>query len=239
MLSGENAGDNLVMRAATALQRRFSISRGAHLTLQKNLPLGAGLGGGSADAAAALRMLSRLWGIPADENAWREIASALGSDIPACLHATPQRMRGAGEELEAAALPAGISAVIVHPGAPLATAAVYGALSPPYGEAPTSLPCFTDCESLAEWLKLHTRNDLQGAAMRLLPVICDVIAAIDGHSGCLLARMTGSGSACFGLFDTIDSARAAAAEITRQHPQWWSRAAILNKEGGADADEAQ
>ena len=211
--------DNLVLRAA----RLIGNGRGATLTLHKVLPTAAGLGGGSADAAATLRALADLWHIAMPTP---DAILGLGADVPVCLAGRPARMSGIGDQITplAAALPPA-ALVLVNPGQALSTAAVFTALArhdhPPM---PPSLPSFADAATLAAFLAAM-RNDLETPAIRLAPVIAEVRAALAAQPGCLLARMSGSGATCFGLFADHSAAETAARKITRDAPHWWVAAA--------------
>ena len=204
-------GDNLVLRAA----RKLDASRGAALRLTKNLPVASGIGGGSADAAAALRLLSRLWGCPVPEGA----AVALGADVPVCLASKPARMQGVGDVLlEAPRLPR-FGMVLVNPGVPVATPAVFARRTGGFS-APAEFPDgWADVAAMAGDLAA-LGNDLEVPAIALCPPIGEVLAAIAATPGALLARMSGSGATCFGLFASAGAARAAAAALSR--PGWWA-----------------
>ncbi|WP_134724280.1 4-(cytidine 5'-diphospho)-2-C-methyl-D-erythritol kinase [Paracoccus luteus] len=198
--------DNLCLRAARA------VGADAQLTLDKQLPPASGIGGGTADAAAVLRALGR---VPADP-------AALGADLPACLLCQPLRMRGVGEIVDPVPLP-DLHLVLVNPGVALPTPAVFAALAardnPPL---PASLPRFADAAALTGWLA-QTRNDLQPAALALAPAIADCLAALTG-AGARLARMSGSGATCLGIFPDAAAARAAAQALAR--PGWWVRPTV-------------
>lgn len=218
MAVGLSAGpDNLVLRAAMALGQ----DRGAAITLEKHLPLASGIGGGSADAAATLQALAELWGCALPEPAQ---VLALGADVPVCLAGCAAQMQGIGEVITPVTLPAA-HVVLVNPGFGLATADVFRALTKRCNPA-LDLPgaALPDAQALALWLH-QTRNDLQPAAAALAPAITPVIAALQGQPGCLMARMSGSGATCFGLFATTLLAEAAATALAR--PGWWVRAAAL------------
>ncbi len=201
-LAGE--ADNLVLRAARALG-----VAGARLVLEKNLPIASGIGGGSADAAAALRLLG------ADRADLPALALGLGADVPVCLASRPARMQGIGEILlPAPALPP-VGIVLVNPGVAVATPAVFRARAPGF-TPPAALPGgWPDAAAMAADLAACT-NDLQAAAISLCPAIAEVLDAL---SGALFARMSGSGATCFALFADADAARAAAAGLAR--PDWW------------------
>jgi 4-diphosphocytidyl-2-C-methyl-D-erythritol kinase len=204
--------DNLVVRAADALSDACGRSlTQAHITLGKNLPVASGLGGGSADAAATLRGLTKLFGIDCSCDALNEIAAVLGSDVPACLRARACRIRGAGEIVEPLAVFRSLAAVLVNPGIRLSTAAVFGELSLSAGSGGGG----------------PHRNDLKEPAIRLAPVIGEVLAELKGQQGLERAGMSGSGATCFGLFPSADLAEEASRRITGNHPNWWCRATML------------
>jgi 4-diphosphocytidyl-2-C-methyl-D-erythritol kinase len=215
-LAGET--DNLVLRAARALATACEIAPRARITLDKQLPVASGIGGGSADAAATLRALSRLWGVAPDPAALARIALSLGADVPVCLASRPVRMGGIGERLELApALPA-CGVVLVNPGVAVPTAAVFRARTGGFS-SPAELPArWDDAAVMAAELR-RLRNDLEPPARQLAPVIAVVLDALAAQPGCLLARMSGSGATCFGMF--CDAA--AAARVTRNlvREGWW------------------
>ncbi len=225
---GETADeDNLVLRAAQALATAAGIEPQAAITLEKTLPVAAGIGGGSADAAAALRLLSRLWQVtlPAEER--HAIAAGLGADVPACLVSQPLVLGGVGENLTLPDAPLPPCALLlVNPSVPVATPAVFAAREGPYSPpAPFAKMPRTPAD-LATALG-QRRNDLEAPARRLVPVIADVLAALDAAPDCLLARMSGSGATCFGLFADLDQARAAKHSIAAARPEWWCAATAL------------
>ncbi|MCC6717021.1 MAG: 4-(cytidine 5'-diphospho)-2-C-methyl-D-erythritol kinase [Acetobacteraceae bacterium] len=214
-LAGE--ADNLVLRAARLLAEETGAAAGARLVLEKHLPVASGIGGGSADAAAALRLLSRLWRVRVPA----ALAVRLGADVPVCLAQAPARMAGVGEDLSPApALPA-FGMVLANPGIAVATPAVFRARAAGGAgfSAPARLPAgWTDAAAMARDLSA-IGNDLQDAAVALCPAIGDVLAALEALPGCRLARMSGSGATCFALFDSPAPAAAAAAALSR--PGWW------------------
>ena len=229
MAAGVPTGaENLVLRAAALM------GSPAAFTLDKHLPAAAGLGGGSADAAAALRALARLHDRPLPE---RAAVTALGADVPVCLDGHACRMRGIGDVLDPVALPAA-AIVLVNPGAACPTGAVFRALerrdNPPM---PETLPPLDDAEALAAFVATM-RNDLEAPAIATLPVIADVLAELDAAPGCRVARMSGSGASCFGLFADAAKARAAATAVAAREPGWWVRAGALTCGGDAPRDAA-
>lgn len=210
--------DNLVLRAAEALAQTAGVASGASLRLTKNLPHSAGLGGGSADAAAALRLLRRIWKLADRETESLRLAAGLGADVPVCLMSQPTRMSGIGEVLHVApALPA-FGLCLVNPGVALPTKAVFQAWTGTFSE-PAIIPAsWADAAALAACLA-GLRNDLEVPAITLCPTIGSVLDALEAEPGCLLARMSGSGATCFGLFPDTASAEQAALRILRS--DWW------------------
>jgi 4-diphosphocytidyl-2-C-methyl-D-erythritol kinase len=223
-------GDNLVLKAARALQARISGLRLGAFQLEKNLPVAAGLGGGSADAAAALRLLARANNLAANDPRLYEAARATGADVPVCLDPQPRLMQGIGEKLSAPIALPPLHAVLVNPGVAVATKDVFAGWSVPDEPAiPFDLSALSKAASCAQLLSLLLTepNDLESAAITLAPVIAEVLAAMRTLPGCGLARMSGSGATCFGLFDTAVAVRDAAASLSKTHPRWWVRATRL------------
>ena len=228
--------DNLVWRALAVGARRMGGVPGMTVTLTKRLPPGAGLGGGSSDAAAVLRALARLAGRPALPGA--EVVG-LGADVPMCLDPRPWRARGIGERLTPLALDRDLPAVLVWPGRALSTAAVFGvfAAATPGGTDGTSyaIPDATVARFRSDPIgALRTLgNALTDAACRVEPAVAEALAAVAGLAGCRLARMSGSGSAVIGLFDEPARASAGAALLAARRPAWWVRATSLRAGGPA------
>jgi 4-diphosphocytidyl-2-C-methyl-D-erythritol kinase len=218
--------DNLVLRAARALAEVAGRPAGAALRLVKRLPVASGIGGGSADAAAALRALNVLWGLGLAPDALGRLALALGADVPVCLEGRAARVGGIGERIEPFGRLPEAGLLLVNPGLPLSTASVFkarqGAFSPPA----SLVGSISDARGLAEALR-GTRNDLEAAARALLPAIGEVLHAIEALDGCRLARMSGSGATCFGLFDDEAAAGRAAARLAPHRPGWWLAPARL------------
>jgi 4-diphosphocytidyl-2-C-methyl-D-erythritol kinase len=215
-LDGE--GDNLILRAARALADAAGIAPNAALVLEKNLPVASGVGGGSADAAATLRLLSRLWAVTVAPGTMQGLAGRLGADVPVCLAGRPTRMRGVGERLDPAPAMPEYGMILVNPGVALSTVDVFRARLSDFSQE-ADLPAGWDsAESMATGLAGLT-NDLQPPAIALRPVIADVLAALTARPGCLLARMSGSGATCFGLFPDPDRAMREAAFLAREG--WW------------------
>ncbi len=206
--------DNLVVKAARDFVDAFAApGRPYHITLEKNLPIASGIGGGSADAAACLRALASLAG-GVDEDALRAIAARLGADVPVCLLGKACRMRGVGDHLEVLDSMTPLPAVLVNPRQPLATAEVFARLAlQPGDKGFEGLVAGADIASY--------RNDLMAPALAIAPVIGEVIEALQGTEGLHFARMSGSGATCFGIFPSADEAYAAALAIMAAHPDWW------------------
>lgn len=223
--------DNLVLKAARALAVRIAGLRLGAFQLDKKLPVAAGLGGGSADAAAALRLLARCNDLAAGDARLYEAARASGADVPVCLDPRPRLMRGIGEILSPPlALPA-LPAVLVNPRVALSTKAVFAAWQPAPPAPAFELPAKLDREQLLQLL-LRFANDLEPAAIALEPAIAGVLAALRALPECRLARMSGSGATCFALFSTARAAIAAAKILGGQCPQWWICATALGGGGG-------
>ena len=216
----EGEADNLVLRAARRLAELGGVKPRAKLRLIKRLPVASGIGGGSSDAAAALRALSALWELRPAVGDLHRLALGLGADVLVCLGGRAVHMGGIGDRLSPAPRlpPAGI--VLVNPGVPLATPPVFKARQGPFS-APDPLPSAVvpDARGLVRLLESR-RNDLMPPAMTLLPVVGEVLAALAKAPGCLLARMSGSGATCFGLFADAEAA-AAAAPLLHDHQAWW------------------
>ena len=219
--------DNLVLAAATRLARAGKIVGGAAMTLEKELPVAAGIGGGSADAAAALQALQVVWGLDLDAAALGEIALDLGADVPVCLHGRAAFIGGIGERIVPAPPLPPAWLVLVNPGVALSTAAVFRARPrdtrtprPPWTRAPAS------ADELATWLA-RDDNDLEATARRLVPDIDRVLSALRDTEGCRLQRMSGSGATCFGLYADPDAAARAAESLAAAAPAWWVRAGRL------------
>lgn len=210
--------DNLVWRAIDLLDA----DRPLAITLEKNLPHGAGLGGGTSDAAAALRGLCAAWRAPLPTN---EQLLAIGADLPVCLNGRPVRMSGIGGRLDPVPPLPDFWVVLVNPGVTVPTSACFSALTqkcnPPLEE-----PVWDSATSFYSWLR-GQRNDLEEPARMLAPVIAGCLADLAAAPGCQLARMSGSGATCFGLFDTSQAAAAAVDRLT-QPDRWVMAAPILN-----------
>jgi 4-diphosphocytidyl-2-C-methyl-D-erythritol kinase len=227
--AGEGA-DNLVLKAAKALAAlEPAIGLGA-FHLDKRLPVAAGIGGGSADAAAALRLLAKANGLAPEHPALFAAARATGADVSVCLDPRSRIMRGIGEVLSPPlSLPA-LPAVLVNPGVALTTKAVFARWTAPAVAAATldadAVAKFEEHDALLRLLTTQA-NDLEAPAITLAPVIADVLAALRALTGCSLARMSGSGATCFALFALAAAAQEAAKVLHGKYPQWWVQACVL------------
>lgn len=251
-VTGESAeqagplGDNLVLKAVRALQALIPDFRSGHFHLNKRLPVAAGIGGGSSDAAAALRLIAQLNDLPLDDDRLIAAARATGADVPVCLDPQPRIMRGIGEILSGPLRLSALPAVLVNPGVPVPTGAVFGALArsrdgvtPPAIDTDPAAQLAEagappEFDALLDALRA-SGNDLEPPALALFPAVGETLAALRRIATCRLARMSGSGGTCFGLFASTDHARDAAAELRRDHPGWWVQATIL----GAGSAPAQ
>jgi 4-diphosphocytidyl-2-C-methyl-D-erythritol kinase len=221
-----DVADNLVLKAAHALAERVAGLRLGRFTLSKRLPVAAGLGGGSADAAAALRLLARANALAPDDPRLMQAARATGADVPVCLDPHTRLMRGIGDILSDPLDLPRLFALLVNPGVAVATADVFAALAaPPAGQTAPAAQPLGPAALLAEIAS--GRNDLEAPAIELEPAIADVLAVLRKLPGCRLARMSGSGPTCFGLFDSSRAASAAARTLRVGYPAWWVRATVL------------
>ncbi|WP_445680939.1 4-(cytidine 5'-diphospho)-2-C-methyl-D-erythritol kinase [Radicibacter daui] len=220
-------GNNLIARAHEGAAEIFGRPVEGGFRLSKELPVAAGIGGGSADAAAALRLLADLWEISADDPRWLPLCRRLGADVPVCFGGKPARMTGVGEKLELLpAAPAPFGLLLVNPRVPVETPPVFKARSGPFSPA---RPAPVWPEDAAGWLDLlkGRRNDLEAPAISLHPVIAGVLEGLRALPQVLLARMSGSGGTCFALFADPALASAAASQLTASHPHWWVAAGAL------------
>ncbi len=231
---GEHS-DNLVLKAARLLAERVENLRTGHFTLDKHLPVAAGIGGGSADAAAALRLLARVNLLGPDDPRLLEVALLTGADVPVCLGSTACVMTGVGATLLPLTLPV-MPCVLVNPRVAVATKDVFGELGLKAGRLRVGITDVLKGMAWPQpdaprdaWLRsLHKgTNDLETPALAIQPVIADVLAALRGTDGVLLARMSGSGATCFALFDDAAAANAAAAVISAAQPGWWVHAGTV------------
>ena len=230
------ASDNLVFKAAQLLSERVPDLKLGDFILDKVLPVAAGIGGGSADAAAALRLLAQANGLELDDPRLIEVARLTGADVPVCLASRACDMTGVGDTLTPLSLPI-MPCVMVNPCVPVATKDVFKALGLRNGEllvGVTDVFRGTDWPeagaSVEDWVEVlaASTNDLEAPAMRIQPVIGEVIAALNATNGAWLARMSGSGATCFAIYENTAEAGRAAEKIRRDHPGWWVHAGTLS-----------
>jgi len=215
--------DNLVLKAARILQRHTGCRLGAEIELVKNLPVASGIGGGSADAATALHLLAKLWQCSLSGEELRDIGLSLGADVPACLIEKPLLMTGIGEKLREIGHFPNFHILLINSKSKVSTPEVFRNITIP-SEAPiVEATEFATTDHLLASLKV-CRNDLQLAALKVAPDILQALSVIDAQSGCGLARMSGSGATCFGIFESRADAEAAASNIAREFPDWWVKA---------------
>jgi 4-diphosphocytidyl-2-C-methyl-D-erythritol kinase len=231
-----NVDDNLVLKAARLLAERIASLKSGTFMLHKVLPVAAGIGGGSADAAAALRLLARANGLAIDDARLIEVARLTGADVPVCVPSQACVMTGVGEKLVALNLPK-LAGVLVNPRVAVATKDVFAALGLRNGELLVGVTDVIqaivwpeDGASAGDWIEAFSAgtNDLEEPAKRIQPVIGKVLAALGEAGGAKLVRMSGSGATCFAIFDDAAAAQAAAEKIRLAHPEWWVHAGTLS-----------
>lgn len=219
--------DNLVLRAARGLRDLAGVKSGAAITLTKNLPVASGIGGGSADAAATLAALAALWNISPDRAALERLALTLGADVPVCLAGKASFMGGIGEEIVSAGKLPSAHILLVNPGIATPTPAVFKARQGGFSNAERWDQPPANAQALAAAL-MSRGNDLTEAAITVTPAIRDVLAAIGETERCLLARLSGSGATCFGIYADAAEAEAAGRAIRAVQPGWWAVAAPIS-----------
>ncbi|MDB5654791.1 MAG: 4-diphosphocytidyl-2C-methyl-D-erythritol kinase [Tardiphaga sp.] len=231
-----DSADNLVVKAARLLGERVEGLKFGAFTLDKHLPVAAGIGGGSADAAAALRLLARANGIALDDPRLVEVALLTGADVPVCLQSTACVMSGVGDDLTPLSLRR-LPCVMVNPRVPVATKDVFKELGLKNGELRVGVTDVlkapkwpAEGASAEAWIKALAAgsNDLEAPALKVEPVISEVLSALRDAEGTQLARMSGSGATCFAIFADDEDAQRAAAAIQHAHPQWWVHAGALS-----------
>ncbi|MFZ2079293.1 MAG: 4-(cytidine 5'-diphospho)-2-C-methyl-D-erythritol kinase [Xanthobacteraceae bacterium] len=226
--------DNLVVKAANALAARVPGLRAGAFRLEKNLPVAAGLGGGSADAAAALRLLARANKLPPDDPRLHDTGRATSADVPVCLDPRPRVMRGIGEMLSAPLPLPRLHALLVNPGVAVPTKLVFSGWRPSANPLRASKsaadfaasPKIQNEEQLLDWLASEA-NDLEAPAIALEPAIAAVLASLRAAAGCRLARMSGSGATCFALFASAGDSASAGKNLRAKFPDWWISETVL------------
>ncbi|MER8743371.1 4-(cytidine 5'-diphospho)-2-C-methyl-D-erythritol kinase [Mesorhizobium sp. M1004] len=225
---------NLVVKAREALRRQAGqqSTPPVAIRLEKNLPIASGVGGGSSDAAAVLQGLVRTWGLDIGEAELSRIGLTLGADVPMCLAAKPLVARGVGDELSLVPDFPALALVLVNPGVAVSTPDVFNALEKRENDGLPPLPRAFDFHSVRNWLEI-TRNDLEPAAQAIQPPIGRALSLLN-RAGSGFSRMSGSGATCFGLFETGNVAKRAAAEIRSREPEWFVAATRSIASEGAD-----
>ena len=242
-LQAGQTADNLVLKATQALRTQIADLRAGQFHLTKSIPVAAGLGGGSSDAAAALRMLARLNDLSVQDDRLMTAARASGADVPVCLDPRPRIMRGIGDVLSGPIQLPALHAIMVNPGVPVPTGTVFAALArsrsdqppPSIRDDPASRCVETGGEPSFAGLMdalASSANDLEAPALALFPAVAETLGALRNIASCRLARMSGSGGTCFGLFVSAEAAADAAAALEHAHPAWWVCPTIL---GSANA----
>jgi 4-diphosphocytidyl-2-C-methyl-D-erythritol kinase len=225
-------GENLVLKTKRAVASWLGVAISGHFRLTKNIPVAAGLGGGSSDAAAAIRALFRTYDSVSNAKTFIRQSAAIGADVPVCLQNSAAWMCGLGERVTPVSGLTPLPALLVNPRIKLPTASVFKTLNakplqPEAAGAAPSFPGWNDPVEAAAWLK-EGRNDLEAPAIALEPAVESVLDTLRRLDGCLLSRLSGSGPTCFGIFASRDSAREAAREIERSYPNWWVQATSLS-----------
>ena len=217
------AEDNLVLQAARLFTAHFGARRLGRFALTKNLPIASGIGGGSSDAAAALRLLARLNNVPLSDSRLLDCAAMLGADVPACLDRKTRLISGIGHELGPVLASEPAPVLLANPGLSVSTAEIFPRLGLEPGQRLEQPPLSYERLSLQplKFLSSQTRNDLQPFAEALVPEISDVVKALRTQAGCWLARMSGSGATCFAIFSSAPSRDAAARALAKANPSWW------------------
>ncbi len=219
---------NLLVRAVWMLARHTNNSPSFSIVLNKNIPLGAGLGGGSADAAAILWGLCRYWNIAPDPSMLKEMMMQLGADVPVCFESQTRFIAGAGEKMSAEIDIPEIYAVLIHPGKPCNTASIFRAYGGDFAIPVDRSTRFKEQSALIEFLKT-TQNVLLSCAIKHVPEIQNCLTQLEDGNGCMLARMSGSGSSCFGIYASQEEAASARAAIQETNPDWWVKSTTLGQ----------
>ena len=225
-------GENLVLKAKRAFASWLGVTVSGDFLLKKNIPVAAGLGGGSSDAAATIRALLKVYDRDEDTKTFIRQSASIGADVPVCLQDSAAWMCGLGERVTPVCGLTPLPALLVNPGIKLSTAAVFKTLNAKplqaeEAEAPPSFPGWRNPQEAAVWLN-EGRNDLEAPAIALEPAVKKVLDALRRLDGCMLSRLSGSGPTCFGIFLSQDAAAEAASEMRRSYPNWWVQATTLS-----------
>jgi len=222
--------DNLIISAAEIIAEYAGKSLDMiDLHLTKNIPLGAGLGGGSADAAATVRGLIDYWNLEIKENDLQALLLKLGADVPVCYAGSSSIMRGIGEDIQEIEIPNNIPVLLIHPGASNSTVQIFKNYNKKFSqEIKITQNDFLDKDAVTSFLQKQ-ENDLTDSAIETTPIIQNILGILSEQKGCALSRMSGSGSCCFGVFDTIEQAKNAKKNIAHHYPDWWVEESFINK----------
>ncbi len=213
--------DNIILKAACVLRKKFNLTKGAQITLVKNLPVSSGIGGGSADAAAAIHALIELWQISVTETDLDEILLSLGADVPVCMASQTMHMTGMGEKLDPITINFPLFLCLVNPGIAVSTSDIFKGRTKRGFSSPRKLPPIIEDQWQLQEILNAAGNDLEGDACAINPVIDKVIAQIKTSDNCLFAGMSGSGATCFGIYSSEEAARRVAGTINSTSPAWW------------------
>ncbi|MAZ76067.1 MAG: 4-(cytidine 5'-diphospho)-2-C-methyl-D-erythritol kinase [Micavibrio sp.] len=223
----EYSSDNILVKTLWKIADYAHQTPSFNITLTKNIPIGAGLGGGSADAAALARILCQLWDIDPSDKDFQEILFSIGADVPMCFASETCQIKNAGELIKKAPKLPSMNTVLVHPNSHCSTVKIFK-INKSYSPNTVSIPdVISNQEELLSFLKT-TRNDLTNAALKNTPAIKEILNALNKQDGIALSRMSGSGSACFGIFKTQNNATNAAEIIKNLHPEWWVQAVTIS-----------
>jgi 4-diphosphocytidyl-2-C-methyl-D-erythritol kinase len=217
--------NNLIVRTAHKMAEKFNKPLSCHIHLNKKIPIGAGLGGGSSDVAATVKALIDLWGITPEKEELQNFLLSIGADAPACYYARPCVFEGIGEVITPVSTLPQMHAVLVYPNKFCSTIDVFKKYNGEFSKAPEPP------HGVEVWNYLKNNdNDLTQSAIENIPEINDALNVLEKTRDVVLSRMSGSGSCCFGIFETKDQANQAAEKIQKERPNWWVRPVILNHE---------
>lgn len=219
--------DNLITKAVNLVSGKLQKDLSLSITLEKNIPIGAGLGGGSADAAAAVRGILEYAQVSLPQKEIDEILLSLGADTPICYARKPAYIKGIGEVIEPIAPLPQIPAMLIYPNEFCSTVEIFKSYDGDFSQTADHPKSFSDLKSLYDFLNKQ-KNDLTDAAIKKIPAIGDILQTIGKQDGCVISRLTGSGSTCFGLFETTEQSTKAAEKIQKAKPHWWVRPVIIS-----------
>ena len=222
-LNEEGSESNLIVKAYRLLQKTYpdKVTSGVDIELEKNLPVASGIGGGSSDAAAALKMLNGMFGIGIKFDELKQLGLQLGADVPVCLNGRTTFMKGIGEQVQTLHDFPALHILLVNPLKPVSTAEIFGMGFEKYSKKFVELPEFATTDFLISFLETSTKNDLEKNAVTLLPEIRNIIDSIESQAGCRLSRMSGSGATCFGIFEDEPSLKNALLSLQAKYPDYW------------------